>query len=250
MTQITVEYQEHVGSDLTVVNAARASFGKESEWRWSEDGQNVLHSKDARLIRYLACGYRSDDWDELMLKFDDPDIARGDLLKHFKNKAQHWAPFAHPHVRIRMTVPIALARQLAKHQQGGVWSEESRRYISDTPEIYLPKLWHDRPENIKQGSGKPIEDQAAANAIAQAAASAAITAYHALLNIGVAPEEARLTLPLNMMTTVVWTGSLLFWARVYNQRSDGDAQRMAQDFAALLGPIMGELYPVSWRELT
>lgn len=245
-----IEYIEHMGSDLSVVNAARASFGKESEWRWSEDGINVLYTKDAGLIRFLATGYRSDDWDALLQAFDDPDIDRGDLLRHFKNQAQHWAPFAHPHLSLRMTVPIFLARQLAKHQHGGTQSEESRRYIIDEPEFYQPGAWHTRPADVKQGSGEPVEKQEYCSAILRGINRASAEAYQTLLAAGVAPEEARMVLPLNLMTTVVWTGSLLFWARVYNQRSDPTAQRLAQEFAHALAGIVQPRYPVSWEALT
>lgn len=253
---IVVQYQEHLGSDLSVVNAARASFGKESEWADAEE--RTLKADDARLIRYLATGYRTSEWLAFLGEIRDAatngslgDLT--DLLHAYKRRAQHWAPFAHPQVRLRMTVPIFVARQLAKHQHGGTWSEESRRYISSAPEFWFPEKWHDRPQDVKQGSGSELEGYAAAcaNTFSTEAVSCALTAYSGMLRTGVAPEEARMVLPQNAMTTVVWTGSLLFWARVYNQRSDSHAQRAGtQEFAQKLGEIMKPLYPVSWAALT
>lgn len=255
---IVVQYQEHLGSDLSVVNAARASFGKESDWVWVDAETRTLKADDARLIRYLATGYRTSEWLAFLDEIRDAatngsllDLTR--LLHAYKRRAQHWAPFAHPQVRLRMTVPIFVARQLAKHQRGGVWSEESRRYISSAPGFWFPEKWHDRPQDVKQGSGSELEGYAAAcaNTFSTEAVSCSLKNYARMLEAGVAPEEARMVLPQNTMTTVVWTGSLLFWARVYNQRADSHAQRAGtQEFAQKLGEIMEPLYPVSWAALT
>lgn len=253
---IFAEYLDHLGSDLTVVNAARASFGKESEWVWTfaegaTESHPVLSKADANLIRFLATGYRTSEWEEFL----DEVVAapREDLtalLHAYKRKAQHWAPFAHPHVQIRVSMPIFLARQFVKHQIGGVWSEESRRYISDEPGVWFPDEWHTRPEDIKQGSGGLIDQQHNATTTATDATEGALAAYGHLLHMGAAPEEARIVLPLNMMTTVVWTGSLLFWSRVCNQRVDSHAQLAAQDLGKLISGIVEPLYPVSWKALT
>ena len=111
------EYLDHLGTDLTVVNAARASFGKESEWEWTDDGGGTndvrrLKPEDANLIRFLATGYRTKEWDEFLneimgyaLRYDR-DAAKvllTDLLHAYKRKPQHWAPFGHPHVQIRVS---------------------------------------------------------------------------------------------------------------------------------------------------
>jgi thymidylate synthase (FAD) len=169
------------------------------------------------------------------------------LLKAYKRKAQHWAPFGHPHVSIRISIPIFLARQFVKHQVGGTWSEESRRYISDEPGVWFPDEWHTRPEDIKQGSGDLVSGQNNAHGVAQSATKAALTGYDYLLEMGTAPEEARIVLPLNMMTTVYWTGSLLFWSRVHNQRVDSHAQLAAQELGRKIGDIVRPLFPVSWK---
>lgn len=274
--QIFAEYIDHMGSDLTVVNAARTSFGKESDWLPSgapADYPGVVYQQrfvegrmrpvnlsqaDANLIRYLATGYRTKEWDEFLdeimgyaLRYDR-DAAKALLtnaLHAYKRRAQHWAPFAHPHLQIRMTLPIFLARQFVKHQVGGVWSEESRRYISDEPGVWFPEEWHTRPDDIKQGSGGLIEHQDEARGYAEDVVSLALEKYSLLQDLGVAPEEARIVLPLNMMTTVTWTGSLLFWSRVCNQRVDSHAQKAAQELGKKISDIAQPLFPVSWAAL-
>lgn len=264
--QIFAEYIDHMGSDLTVVNAARTSFGKESDWVYAyppEDAEGnqldheppkVLSQADANLIRYLATGYRTKEWDEFLDEIKDAAINGSpadltNLLHAYKRRAQHWAPFGHPHLEIRMTLPIFLARQFVKHQVGGVWSEESRRYMSSEPEFWFPEQWHSRPDDIKQGSEGLVEDQYPAHQFSRQATAHSLEHYNALLRIGVAPEEARTILPLNMMTTVTWTGSLLFWSRVCNQRVDSHAQKAAQELGKKISDIARPLFPVSWAAL-
>ena len=259
------EYVDHMGSDLTVINAARASFGRESKWAFNSPVQRErrLTDNDANLIRFLATGYRSGEWHDFLDEVirvalrchfspgeGHPRGELTDLLHSYKRKAQHWAPFGHPHVQIRVSMPIFLARQFVKHQVGGVWSEESRRYISGEPGIYIPDEWHTRPADIKQGSGDAVQNQNLVNTIANNAAQTSVNAYQMMLSEGVAPEEARAVLPLNMMTTVVWTGSLLFWSRVVTQRVDSHAQLAAQELAKQISAIVAPLFPVSWKELT
>ena len=251
--EIFVEYLDHMGSDLSVVNAARASFGKESTWADAE--KRTLKADDAGLIRYLATGYRTSEWQEFLGEVRDAAINGShadltDLLHAYKRRAQHFAPFAHPHVQIRMQLPIFLARQFVKHQVGGVWSEESRRYISDEPGVWFPDEWHTRPGDVKQGSGDVHENSEMWGQAAREHTKNALAFYGQAVGSGVAPEEARIVLPLNMMTTVVWTGSLLFWSRVCNQRVDSHAQLAAQELGRLISGIVGPLFPVSWRALT
>lgn len=269
---IFAEYLDHMGSDLTVVNAARASFGKESEWatRYTTKEEfaagaplsiQELKAEDRNLIRFLATGYRTKEWDDFLgyvitlasstiYNLDERKEALTKVLHGYKRKAQHWAPFAHPHVQIRISIPIFLARQFVKHQIGGTWSEESRRYISDEPGVWFPEEWHTRPEDIKQGSGSALPVQAGITHIAERTVGQALSTYEAMLDMKVAPEEARCVLPLNMMTTVVWTGSLLFWSRVCNQRVDSHAQLAAQELGKLISGIVEPLFPESWKALT
>ena len=224
---ISVEYIDHSGSDLMVANAARTSFGKESTWD-SVDGECVLKATDAKLINFLASGYRTEEWKDMLQEVKALAALGSDdllsvFLRGFKRKAQHWAPFGHPHLTLRMTLPLFLARQFVKHQIGGTWSEESRRYMSSEPSFWFPDKWHTRPADIKQGSGDTVQYEGYVEDISLTATETALLAYSQLLEAGVAPEEARTVLTLNAMTTVTWTGSLLFWSRVVNQRTDGHA---------------------------
>lgn len=264
--QLFAEYKDHMGSDLTVVNAARASFGKESWWLHTFDegateSHPILQNSDKNLIRFLATGYRTPEWESFIEQIKQTVIASAIadtsphdaltvLLHEYKRKAQHWAPFGHPHVQIRMQLPLFLARQFVKHQVGGVWSEESRRYLSDEPEVWFPQEWHTRPEDIKQGAGGLVEQQRDATATAKDCTEWSLSGYWKLKHMGVAPEEARIVLPLNMMTTVVWTGSLLFWSRVVNQRVDSHAQLAAQELGKKISSIIEPLFPCSWQALT
>ena len=262
-SEITVEYLDHMGTDLTVVNAARTSFGKESTWDYGPPTEHlgydnevtyrqerVLKEADANLIRFLATGYRSGEWDALVRDLEDTNPGHtAAVLREVRNKAQHWAPFAHPHLSLRMKLPIFLARQFVKHQVGGVWSEESRRYMSSEPEFWFPKEWHGRPEDIKQGSEGVHPESVMWGQAAAEHTKNALAFYMQAVGSGVAPEEARIVLPLNTMTTVTWTGSLLFWSRVCNQRLDDHAQKAANELAGQIAAIARPLFPVSWAEL-
>jgi thymidylate synthase (FAD) len=268
IAETSATYLDHMGSDLTVANAARTSFNKESGWmgwgfgepyqgavrqtchRATSGSEAVLTQADAKLLRFLARGYRTNEWDDLLNDLCSQDMEYlSNRLLQFRDKAQHWAPFAHPHIQLRLEMPIFLARQFVKHQVGGVWSEVSRRYVSDGLEFWFPQTWHIRPEDIKQGSGEAVANQDFCNATAIRVTEQAAAAYQTMLAEGVTPEEARIVLPVNLMTTVVWTGSLLFWTRVVNQRVDGHAQLAAQELGRKISAQIEPYYPASWREL-
>jgi thymidylate synthase (FAD) len=215
----------HMGSDLTVVNAARVSFDKESDWglEVSDDHahiKRILKNDDKRLINYLA-------------------------------RYNHWTPFGHCQVTLRETVPIFVARERFRHTVGFVYNEVSRRYVSDTPEIWRPEVWRSKPEgSIKQGSGDQFDDQNWADDIYLEATVKAKKAYDSLINAGVAPEQARAVLPQSMYTSYYVTGSLAAWARFYNLRAAPDAQYETQELAEKVGEIILPLFPVSWEALT
>jgi thymidylate synthase (FAD) len=208
---ISVEFLDKMGTDLTVVNAARVSFSKESV---------EFTDKDEKLIEYLA-------------------------------REQHWSPFAHTSIQFRVKAPIFIARQLVKHQVGGVWNEVSRRYV-DTVPTFHSSLLRSRPKgSIKQGSGGYFEGEEMYKALEEFRTSArhSIGTYRNLLNAGVAPEQARGVLPLCTMTEWYWTGSLVFWARVCRQRLGHGAQQEAAELAELISNHLVGLFPVSWRAL-
>ena len=108
-----------------------------------------------------------------------------------------------------------------------------------------------RPEDIKQGAGADLdsEDYQSCLEIIEYSTHVADISYQMLLMHGLAPEQAREVLPLNMMTGVTWTGSLLFWARVCNQRLDPHAQRAARNLADKISFICKGLFPISWAAL-
>lgn len=220
---MNVELLRLMGDDLTVVDAARVSFDKRSEWDVIKDNdgtvKNILKTKDAKLIRYLA-------------------------------EHSHWTPFAHPQVSLRVTVPIYVARQLFKHKVGGVENEISRRYVDATPVLDVPTEWRKKAPNVKQGSSDELVhmDSATLKQIDDTMA-ACERLYDDLLLMGVCPEQARAVLPLCMETSWVWTGSLLFWARVCKQRLDPHAQKETRDVAKKISDIMRGLFPESWSAL-
>lgn len=209
-----IQYVDHMGSDLTVVNSARVSFGKTVE---------SMEHKDEKLIRYLATN-------------------------------NHWTPFAHAQVTMRLKMPIFLARQHFKHIVGSVKNEVSRRYVSTEPEFYYPE-WRQKPDgSIKQGSGSVIEEGVAMASIGYHYDKLIDTAeetYKVMLEMGVAPEQARMVLPQSMFTEFVDTGSLVYWARMYKQRGrDTHAQSEWYPLMDQLNETMLNLFPVCWKELT
>ncbi|NCC41252.1 MAG: FAD-dependent thymidylate synthase [Gammaproteobacteria bacterium] len=208
-----VEYIDHLGSDLTVVNSARISVAK---WK------DVFDEKDAKLLAYLA-------------------------------REEHVSPFFHGVVQLRITAPIAIARQWWRSVQGVARNETSRRYVSDPPEVFYPSAWRSRPEgSIKQGSGADLDEigQMKASASYEYAVDACLKAYERLLDLGVAPEQARFVLPQSMLTQWIESGSVAYYARVYKLRVDHHAQGEIQDLARMMADVVGPLFPESWEVLT
>jgi thymidylate synthase (FAD) len=216
-----VEYVDHMGSDLTVVNAARVSFAKTSEWETTEDGTRVLSQKDQRLIKYLA-------------------------------NHNHWTPFAHPQVTLRIKAPIFVRTQLFKHKVGFTENEISRRYVTNEPEFYTPD-WRAAPtDGAKQGSSDFIYDPVVGDLdrVYNRIALESVDVYNKLLAEGVAPEQARSVLPQGTYTEWWWTGSLSAYARVFKQRIDAHAQWEVQQYADGIGKLLQPLFPHSWAVLT
>ena len=216
-----IEYVDHMGSDLTVVNAARVSFAKTSEWEVAEDGAVNLSHRDQRLIRYLA-------------------------------EHGHWTPFAHPQITLRIKAPIFVRTQLFKHKVGFTENEISRRYVTHEPEIYNPR-WRSAPTNgAKQGSTDFIVDESAEQRLdfLYGVVTENLEVYNKLLELGVAPEQARAVLPQGTYTEWWWTGSLSAYARVFKQRIDTHAQWEVQQYADGIGKILEPLFPHSWAVLT
>jgi len=214
---LKVDFIDQMGSDLSVVNAARVSFSKKSEMIWVEDVptmyKETLSDKDKKLVGYLA-------------------------------KHDHWSPFAHASLQFRIKAPIFVARQLVKHQVGLVWNEVSRRYVDDTPEFYIPTEWRLKAEDKKQGStDETIEYNI------QGAIEFVTQTYNNLLNANIAPEMARMILPQNLYTEWYWSGTLMAFARVCNLRCKPDTQLETQQIAQQINLLAKEKFPVSWGAL-
>ena len=214
---IEVNYIDHMGSDLSVVNAARVSFGKKSEWmpriHYGED--LVLKPKDAKLIKYLA-------------------------------KHQHKSPFNHTFVTFHVKAPVFVARQLVKHEYMP-WNEISRRYVDDEPEFYVPDVWRGRSEDKKQGSEGVIED--IDPDVANSMVACAKHDYNYLLAKGVSPEQARMVLPQSMMTEWYWSGTLFSFSKMCGLRLKEDTQAETRIVAEKIDVVMQKIYPVSWEAL-
>jgi thymidylate synthase (FAD) len=210
---ITAFYVQHAGSDLMVVNSARVSFGKRSEMEDDLWGPPKLKEDDARLIRYLA-------------------------------KHNHISPFNHTWVTFQCRAPMFVARQLQKHEYMP-WNEISRRYTTENIEFYTPEVWRGKSADKKQGSDGVVDvgDWGDAN-------WACLTAYNDLLDMGVAPEQARMVLPQSMYTEWFWSGTVGAVAKMCNLRCKPDTQAETRIVADQISDKMKELFPVSWEALT
>jgi thymidylate synthase (FAD) len=214
---IEVTYKGHMGNDLTVVNAARVSFGKESEWDYEESDaysfKQHMKLKDKKLIKYLA-------------------------------KHKHISPFGHCFASFHVKAPVFVARQLVKHSFLR-WNEVSRRYIDNEPEFYHPTKWRGRSKDKKQGS----EGEVDIDILESEFWWKPYSMYRVLLDKGVCPEQARMVLPQSMMTEWYWSGSLDAFARACNLRCKPDTQAETAEVAWEIDRLMIDLFPVSWRAL-
>lgn len=242
MAGITVDYVDHLGTDLSVVNAARVSFDKESKWEITGQGREEggvditasLADRDQKLIKYLA-------------------------------KHNHWTPFGHPQITLREKVPIFVARQRFKHTVGFVYNEVSRRYVDSKPEFYVPDVWRKRADDKKQGSTEePIDlntlyvfceepkygwDDYTVLELLNEHYDRTELLYDTMIKKGVCPEQARSVLPISLYTEYVTTGSLAAFARTYKLRSEEHAQKEIQVLAEEWNKIIRPLFPVSWSAL-
>ena len=236
---IEATYIDHMGSDLSVANAARVSFGKTSEMEENTWGPPTLKAKDAKLINYLA-------------------------------KHKHISPFGHAFASFHVKAPIFVARQLVKHKFLR-WNEISRRYVDDKPTFYTPDVWRGRSSDKKQGSSDEVVDMlhwviadpelsieghteydnVSDNPHRWSAYvnTQALDLYNAMINSDVAPEQARMVLPQSTMTEWYWSGSLDAFADMCNLRCKPDTQYETQLVAQQIDQIMLGLFPVSWEAL-
>lgn len=250
MTQQVAEYIDHMGDDKRVVDVARISFGPLK--------RETTPEQDASLIRFLANGVTSNDKQNIINLIAtglDSESYNGigdaeELYNQIRHQATHWTPFAHTAITLRMKAPIPIRTQCFKHKQGLVENEESRRYISTTPEIFIPEFRSKPVGSIKQGSGGIHESNDHWKHEYKMQTHKSVALYERMLEDGVAPEQARFVLPQGALVNWIWTGNLLAFANFYNKRSDSHAQGEIQDLAALVRNIVEPLFPVSWAALT
>lgn len=238
-------YVDHMGSDFSVANAARVSFDKLAEMFTAEQNDS--------LIRFLARGMRSDDWTRLCYDLCGvTDIERAEkLINHIKRIPEHWVPFAHTAITLRMSAPVPIRTQAFKHKQGLVESEESRRYIKSRPVLFVPDVFRAAPEaDVKQGSGGAHPDSSIIRDEYIRKCTGMIDLYEDMVRMGVAPEQARFVLPQGVEVQWMWTGNLYAFANFRNKRKDTHAQGEIQDLSAQAADIIRPLFPVSWAALT
>lgn len=240
MSSISVELIEHMGSDLTVCNAARVSFSKESQWEnyaWGHpdfEKDYYLTKADEKLINYLA-------------------------------KHNHKSPFNHCFASFRVKAPIFVARQLVKHEYMP-WNEISRRYVDSYPEFYTPEKWRKKADNVKQGSSDETIDfidfhfedintglerpqLELVSEVVNNLNRHSLHIYETMIDAGVCAEQARAVLPASLMTTWIWSGSLFAIAKMCKLRLDPHTQYETRLVAQPIAETMAEFYPHSWRAL-
>ena len=208
---------DKMGTDLTVVNAARVSFGKKKE---------KFTNADKKLISYLA-------------------------------KHNHCTPFGHCSMQVHVYAPVFVARQLVKHQVGLVWNEVSRRYVDTEPEFYKPEEWRLKADDKKQGSSNEVWGIRDHRDIVDdpnisydnLCYDAKRKYLHWVNNLNICPEQARMVLPQSMMTEWYWSGTLMAFARVCNLRCKPDAQLETRMVSDQIDKIGAEEFPVSWKAL-
>ena len=200
---------DKMGTDLTVVNAARVSFGKKKK---------KFTDADTRLIDYLA-------------------------------RHNHWTPFGHCSLQFHIVAPVFVARQLVKHQVGLVWNEVSRRYVDSEPEYHIPDAWRQRVKDKKQGSDPDSNVENIFTSEYPHLLERITNLYNRMIDAEICPEQARMILPQSMMTEWYWSGTLMAFARVCNLRCKPDAQLETQEIGNQIDVIASKEFPVSWKAL-
>ena len=218
------EFIDRMGTDKTVVDAARVSFSKRTQWERNIPNVGIyeLSDRDKKLIKYLATH-------------------------------EHWSPFGHCSLSVHIGAPVFVARQLVKHTVGLCWNEVSRRYVDHPPEFYSPETWRGRPVDKKQGSSDEtvvwLSREERVGTAVQKAEQHSAELYEEMITAGVSPEQARMVLPQSMMTEWYWSGSLYAFARVCNLRCKDDTQEETREIAWMIDEHARKLFPVSWAAL-
>lgn len=245
--QIKVELIDHMGTDLTVCNAARVSFDKNSEWDVLILTYEEYEVQESSLLEQGWSVYE-EFWDPYFgyelrrLKEKDKKLIQY-LAKHV-----HLSPFGHCFASFRITAPVFVARQLVKHEYLRM-NEISRRYVDTPPEFYTPDVWRGKPDDRKQGSSGVVQLADVYQGQLKLSAREALSTYNMLLKAGVAAEQARMILPQSMMTSWYWSGSMDAFANMCHLRCKEDTQYETRLVANQIDDIMSGIYPVSWEAL-
>jgi thymidylate synthase (FAD) len=279
--QIIVQLNPDVpptGSDLGIVNAARKSFGKRSEWELTDKKTNQwtivqgdsspqyyeLKDKDKRLLEFLARGMTADDFDEFLEEVsntvctDDATLtvdrkALTELLWGWRNTPTHDTPFSHGFFSFEVKAPIFVARHLVKHEYL-IMSEYSRRYITEDVEFYEPD-WRGKAEDVKQGSVEYPDDVSGASTKpiewigvdvgTHEFNTEALSRYQWMVDIGIAPEQARMVLPQSLMTSWTWSGTLGAFASMCKLRLGKDTQAETRYVAEKVYEELKKQFPIA-----
>lgn len=244
-SDMEVQYVDHMGNDLRVVDVARQSFAQ-------TDSVVRTETQNRSLINYLAKGKSSKDIKAEIQSIMDcgDEVMAQELYNTIAKKNVHWTPFAHTAITLQMKAPIPIRTQCFKHKQGLVENEESRRYISTTPEIFIPEFRSKPVGSIKQGSAGIHPENTTWGEVYAAQVSAAVVLYEQMLEDDIAPEQARFVLPQGVLVNWTWTGNLLSYANFYNKRADFHAQKEIQILAEKVREVIEPLFPLSWAALT
>lgn len=244
MSQIKVEYINHCGDDLSVVDAARCSFDKQSDWEYpSQFPDEDYTNPESRFYTNELRGFQR-------LKLSDEK-----LIKYLATH-KHLSPFNHSFISVRVKAPVFVARQLVKHKFMP-WNEVSRRYVKDEPEFYTPESWRKAAENVKQGSSSDSISEGDSffnpheriknrlnNLVKES-----VELYNEILEEGGCAEQARMALPQNMMTTWIWSGTLGAFCDMLILRLDEHTQLETRLVAQQVAEIVKKLFPVSYKAL-
>lgn len=237
-------YYDHMGTDTSVVDAARISMDKLADM--------FTPSENESLINYLAYGLSGKarkEYFQRIIEIKDEAKAK-EVFDDIRKVSTHWTPFAHTAIKLRMSAPVPIRTQCFKHKQGMTENEESRRYISSRPEVFYPEYIREVADNIKQGSAGIHSDNDALMLEYRQSMESMVNLYLNWIDRGVCPEQARFLLPQGVEVSWIWTGNLFSFANFYNKRSDSHAQIEIQQLAQQTNLIIKPLFPLSWSALT
>jgi thymidylate synthase (FAD) len=260
------------GSDLGIVNAARKSFGRRSEWdvvttndvyydfdsnkmKGEVSQELVLKDKDKRLLEFLARGMTAADFGEFLNDiyleskdwvdydmYNNGDDLKG-LLWQWRNTPTHDTPFNHGFFSFEVKAPIFVARHLVKHDYL-LMSEYSRRYITDDIEFYRHE-YRSKADDVKQGSGGLHDENKHYQNLVAMANTQTLMLYDNMIAGGVAPEQARGHLPQDLMTSWTWSGTLGAFANMCKLRLSSDTQDETTEVAKVVYEELKKKFPVA-----